>query len=121
MGGDASTSLRLVQRGAGELRGFSGLDGDGGGVVTDDPWHIPTMQRAHEERLRETRRWLIAEINGGFEVHEWTHDGVAPWSFYPVPEAAAARLLQLMGIKHAIVPQSYPEEVCIGHIERGDE
>ena len=90
--------------------------------VHDDPWDIPTMQRAHEERLRETRRWIIAETEDGFEVHEWTVDGVAPWSTYAAPISAAARLLQLMGIKHAVVPQAYPEEVCIGFIKReGDE
>ena len=83
---------------------------------------IAQMQQRHEERLRKTRRWVIAETDEGFEVHQWTEDGVAPWATYPVPEAAAARLLQLMGIKHAIVPQAYPESVCIGSIDRdGDE
>lgn len=86
--------------------------------MSDDPWDIPTMQREHEERLRKTRRWIIAETDGGFEVHEFTAGGVAPRSVHPVPEMAAARLLQLMGIKHAILPQSYPEDVCIGHIKK---
>lgn len=83
---------------------------------------IAQMQRDHEERLRKTRRWVIAETDEGFEVHQWTVDGVAPWSTYPIPELAAARLLQLMEIKHAIVPQAYPERICVGFIERdGDE
>lgn len=85
-----------------------------------DP-EIPIIQREHEERLRETHRWMIAETDEGFEVHEWTADGVAPWSTHPVKEAAAARLLQLMEIKHAVVPQNFPEEVCIGRVERGGE
>lgn len=88
--------------------------------MSEDPWDIPTMQRAHEERLRETHRWIIAETDDGFEVHEWTVDGVAPWFTYPVKEAAAARVLQLLGIKHAIAPQSYPESVCIGYIKTED-
>ena len=60
---------------------------------------------------------VIAEADEGFEVHEWTADGVAPWTVYPTKEAAASRLLQLMGIKHAIVPQAYPEDVCVDAIQ----
>jgi len=81
---------------------------------------IRAIQRQHEERLRLTRRWIIAETETGLEVHEWSADGVAPSSTYPIKEAAAARLLQLLGITHAIVPQSWPESVCIGTIETGD-
>ena len=80
---------------------------------------IETMQREHEERLRATRRWMIAETADGFEVHEWTDTSVAPWAEKETKETAAARLLQLMGIKHAIVPQAYPEDVIIGYIETG--
>jgi hypothetical protein len=87
----------------------------------NDPWHVSNIQKAHEERLRETRRWIIAETDEGFEVHEWTVDGVGPWAVKGTPEMAAARLLQLMGIKHAIVPQAFPESVCIGRIERAGE
>jgi hypothetical protein len=79
---------------------------------------IATMQREHEERLRQTRRWIIAERDDGFEVHEWTSDGVAPMAVKETPESAASRLLQLMGIKCAIVPQAYPEEVAVGRVER---
>jgi hypothetical protein len=79
---------------------------------------IVAMQRLHEERLRKTRRWIISETDDGFEVHEWSVDGVAPWATKETAESAAARLLQLMGIKHAIIPQAYPEEVCIGHVDR---
>ena len=82
---------------------------------------IRAIQREHEERLRLTRRWIIAETDFGFEAHEWSADGVAPWSTYPVKEAAAARVLQLLEITHAIVPQSWPEDVCIGTIERSEE
>ena len=81
---------------------------------------IEAMQREHEERLRTTHRWLIAETADGFEVHEWTDDGVAPWAEKSTKEEAAARLLQLMGIKHAIMPQAYPERVQIGYIETDD-
>jgi hypothetical protein len=81
---------------------------------------IEQMQREHEDRLRRTRRWLIAETAEGFEVHEWTIDGVAPWAEKATKEEAAARLLQLMEIRHAIVPQAYPERVCIGSVTMED-
>jgi hypothetical protein len=82
---------------------------------------IAAMQREHEDRLRATRRWIIAETDDGFEVHEWTVDGVAPRAMKETPESAAARLLQLMGIKHAIIPQAFPEDVCVGRIDRAQE
>lgn len=81
-----------------------------------DPWHPHTIQREHEDRLRQVRRWIIAETEDGFEVHEWTSDSVFPAVIYPVKESAAARVLQLLDIKHAIVPQAYPEQICIGRI-----
>jgi hypothetical protein len=80
------------------------------------PPDISAMQRQHEERLRVTTRWIIAETDDGFEVHEWSATGVAPCAEKPTKEEAAARLLQLMGITHAIVPQAYPESVCVGTI-----
>jgi hypothetical protein len=84
---------------------------------------IPEMQREHEARLRATTRWIIAETADGFEVHRWTIDGVAPWAVKETKEAAAARLIQLMDIRHAIIPQAYPEEVMIGTVEpkQGDD
>jgi hypothetical protein len=88
---------------------------------TNDPWDVANIQKAHEERLRETRRWLIAETDAGFEVHEWSADCVAPWSTYSVKESAAARLLQLLHIRHAIAPQAYPEKVFIDRVERDPE
>lgn len=77
---------------------------------------ITGMQRQHEDRLRAATRHIIAETDEGFEVHEWTETGVAPWAIYPTRQAAAARLLQLLGINHAVIPQSWPESVCIGSV-----
>jgi hypothetical protein len=77
---------------------------------------IEKMQREHEDRLRLSRRWLIAETDEGFEVHQWTSDGVAPWTIKETKETAAARLIQLMLINHAIVPQSWPEWIEIGTV-----
>lgn len=81
---------------------------------------IPEMQREHEDRLRATSRWIIAETEDGFEVHWFTADGVAPMGNKTTKEDAAARLLQLMGISHAIIPQSYPDGVCIESITSED-
>ena len=81
---------------------------------------VVAMQREHEDRLRLTTRWLIAETKDGYEVHEFTADGVATCAVKPIREAPAARLLQLMGIKHAIVPQNYPERIGISTITDRD-
>ena len=81
-----------------------------------DPHDIAGIQRSHEERLRATTRWVIAETEAGFEVHEWTADSVSPWDIRETREAAASRLLTLMGIGHAIIPQNYPERVCVGNV-----
>lgn len=78
---------------------------------------ILSIQREHEERLRSCRRWIVAETESGYEVHEWSESGVAPAVTYPVAELAAARLLQLMDIHHAVRPQNWPESVCIGFAE----
>lgn len=81
-----------------------------------DP-EIVGMQTAWLERHRGAHRWIIVRDLDGWEVHEHTIDGVAPCSTYPTVEEAAARLLQLLGIKTLITPQSWPECVCISQIE----
>lgn len=85
------------------------------------PPDIVEMQREHEDRLRKTNRWIIAETDEGFEVHTFTERSVAPWAVKETKEMAVARLIQMMGIKHAIVPQAYPERVQIGSITTDDE
>ncbi len=80
-----------------------------------DP-EISAIQEDFLRRFREARRWIIVEDLDGFSVHEHTIDGVAPPSIYPTREEAAARLMQLMGLKRAVTPQNWPERVEIGRV-----
>lgn len=84
-----------------------------------DP-HIVRLQDEHHERLRKVRRWVIAEQPDGYEVHEWSEDGVAPPSRHATKRLAAARILQLLGTG-PVAPQTDPEEVCITEVSRDGE
>lgn len=69
------------------------------------------------QSIRTAQRvWVIEGCEGGFMVHQWTHDGVAPPSVYPALRQAAARLLQLLRTG-AVAPQTWPEEICIGYVD----
>lgn len=85
-----------------------------------DP-EITAIQEDWLRRYRLAHRWMIVEGLDGFEVHDHTIDGVAPPTTYPTREQAAARLLQMLGLKEPVTPQSWPESVCIGTIERTDD
>lgn len=77
---------------------------------------LEEIRAHHRARFEPCTRWLIVEINGRYEVHVWTVDGVAPPSTYDTKRQAAARLLQLLKIG-PVRPQTWPEEVCIGYVE----
>jgi len=85
-----------------------------------DP-EITSIQQEWLDRHRLAHRWMIAEDLDGFSVHDHTIDGVAPPSTYPTREQAAARLLQLLGIKEPVTPQNWPERVCIGSVGVSDD
>lgn len=90
-------------------------------MPTDDP-EIDDIQAEWQENWRHKRRWtVVEEIDGTYSVHEHTTDGVAPPSCYPDRERAAARLLQLLGLKAPVTPQAHPERVEIGSVDCGDE
>jgi Uma2 family endonuclease len=85
---------------------------------------IAQIKREHFARLAGSRQvWLIEEAGGQFTVHHWTGPdwingpGVAPQSDYPTLRKAAARLLQLLRVG-PVAPQTWPEEVCVGVINR---
>jgi len=78
---------------------------------------VARLQDEFAADVKPFRRWIIVERDLMFEVHEHNSTGVAPMSTYPTKELAAARLLQIMGIRDPINPQSWPEEVQIGYIE----
>ena len=68
-------------------------------------------------RNRLHPRWMIAaEPDDTYSVHYHTVDGVAPPAVYVTRAEAAARVLQLLGLKEPVTPQDWPEEVCIGSI-----
>lgn len=74
---------------------------------------IAVIQEEWFARNRYTHRWVIVAELVGYSVHEHSIDGVAPPTTYPTIELAAARLLQLLGIKQSVSPQTRPEIVEI--------
>ena len=62
---------------------------------------------------------LIERKGPRYIVHQWLNGGVAPQSDYFSKEEAAARLLQLLGIEEAVMPQAHPEICEIGSIDQG--
>ncbi len=79
---------------------------------------ISGIQADWNARWRNKRRWIIVEEgDGSYSIHEHSKNGVAPPTAKPGKREVAARLLQLLGIG-PVAPQDYPEEVCVGVIER---
>jgi hypothetical protein len=87
----------------------------------EDPWHIPTMQLNHFKSWVGRKVWAIVDLpNGQFQTYMQSHDGVAPPSEYPTLRKAAARLLQLLATG-PVAPQTWPEDVCVGHVQTRDD
>jgi hypothetical protein len=74
------------------------------------------MQRKWLEGNLHRRRWIITEVPEGYSIDVHTADGVAPQTIKATKHAAAARLLQLLRVG-PVIPQAFPEEVCIGRVE----
>jgi hypothetical protein len=82
---------------------------------------LQAMRQGHYERFaRADRVHFIVEIDGRFEVHQHTPDGIAPPSTYNAGRQAVARVMQLMRTG-PVAPQTWPEEVCIGFTQIEDE
>lgn len=75
---------------------------------------VEQIKREHFENLRNRKVILLVRADYGWEVRQWSQDDVAPTSGYDTPQEAAARALQLMGLKKPIDPQSWPEIAQIG-------
>lgn len=75
---------------------------------------IDEIKREHFADLTKRRVILIVHHDYGFNVEQWLPNGVAPTSSYDTAQEAAARALQLLGLKDPITPQSWPETVGIG-------
>jgi hypothetical protein len=86
--------------------------------VSHSNWDVPTIQREHFACWIGRKLWAIVEMpNGNFQVYEQSEDGVAPQSEYPTKRKAVARFMQLMRVG-PVAPQTWPEEICIGRVER---
>ena len=79
------------------------------------------LERIKDEHFAVIRkRDIVMIVKGdyGWEVHQWSPDGVAPQSEYDTPHEAAARALQLLKIEESVAPQDWPETCCIGRVEK---
>jgi len=75
---------------------------------------IERIKDVHYANLRTRRVVMIEQSDYGYRVHQWSPDGVAPQSDYDTPNEAAARAMQLLGIKEPVTPQDWPEQVQVG-------
>lgn len=75
---------------------------------------IDEIKRNHFQALLSRDVILIVKHDYGYQVEQWLPAGVAPTSDYDTPQEAAARALQLLGIKEPVIPQSWPEVAQIG-------
>lgn len=78
---------------------------------------IRAIKDGHYLDLVGREVFMVEGTDYGWRVQHWTKDGVAPQSDYDTPHEAAARLLQIMGIKEPVKPQDWPERVCVGRID----
>lgn len=60
---------------------------------------------------------IIEMADNTFEIHEYEGENICPTTCKKTAIETVARVAQLLGIKEPVIPQSYPERVCIGEIE----
>ena len=75
---------------------------------------IAAIKREHFEAIQDREVILLVKHDYGFQVEQWLPNGVAPTSDYDTAPEAAARALQLLGIKEPVRPQDWPEVAQIG-------
>ena len=77
----------------------------------------PEIRDENYEAMRHSRVVAIEQVYYGWRVHTWAPDGsVGPHSDYDTPHEAAARAMQMLGIKEPVTPQNWPERIGIGEI-----
>ena len=64
----------------------------------------------HEIRLIET-------IPGHWMIRESTKDSVCPPTVKPTTLEMVARVAQIVGLKEPVLPQNYPEQICVGEVK----
>ena len=80
-----------------------------------DPHEVPDMQFDWFLKSQNQPRYMIVQRGpDDFEVALHSEGNVFPSTSYPTAEQALARLAQLMGVKHPIKPQDWPEDIQIG-------
>ncbi len=84
--------------------------------MTTDATRPPRSRRGDDAKEDDMTVWTIREIPAGYAVEEMHDESSFPTNVYPTKRAAAARLLQLMGLG-PVRPQMHPERVCIGFVE----
>lgn len=78
----------------------------------------PEIRDENYARLRNRDVIVIERGDYGWRVHEWKASGsVAPALDYDLPEEAAARAMQIMGLTDPVTPQSWPEEIGLGKLD----
>lgn len=75
---------------------------------------VEQIKKDHFEALRLREVVMLVKHDYGYQVEQWFPDGVAPTSDYDTPQEAAARALQLLGIKEPVKPQDWPEIAQMG-------
>lgn len=95
--------------------------------MSDPKQIISDIKQETFERIKNARRvWIVEECGADFVVHTWSGPdaqygpGVGPPHEYPTLRKAAARLLQVMEVG-AVAPQTWPENVCIGSVNIGED
>lgn len=75
---------------------------------------VEEIKREHFEALKSRNVILIVKSDYGYQIGQWSPDGVAPTSDYDTPQEAAARACQLLDLKEPVTPQNWPEIAQMG-------
>lgn len=75
---------------------------------------VAEIKREHFDVLKSSHAVMVVKTVYGYQVWQWSPDGVAPASDYDISQEAAARACQLLGLSDPVVPQNWPEIAQIG-------
>lgn len=75
---------------------------------------VEKIKHEHFAAIKARHVILIVKSDYGYQVEQWSPDGVAPSSDYDTPQEATARALQLLKLKEPVTPQSWQEIAQIG-------
>ena len=66
--------------------------------------------------MTEHTIYTITETSDGFTIEEQCGENISPQTHKATAREVIARLMQIMNVG-PVAPQTFPEEVCIGHVE----